>query len=100
MLQPLSERLPDAVHHRDGGLHPLLVPDLHDLEPASRAALLFRHEIPAPLPQNLPAPTWNRVQPRALQLPNDLARLHPIELREKVDLARAEPVNMDRVVRL
>ena len=100
MLDALGERLADAVHHRDGGLHALLVRDLHDLEPAIGAGLLLGDQIAHALHENLAAAAGNRVESRLHQLANDVARVHAERLREEVDFARAEAVNVDRVVLL
>ena len=98
MLDALGERFADAVHHRDRRLHALLVRDLHDLEPAIGAGFLLRDQIAHALDENLAAAAGNRVEARLHQLANDVARVHAERLREEVDFARAEAVDVDRVV--
>ena len=52
------------------------------------------------LHEDLAAAARNRVEPGLLQLADHVARVHAEALREEVDLARAEAVDVDRVVRL
>src|SRR5207237_3097806 len=100
VLDPLGERFADAVHHGDGGLHPFLMRDLHDLEPAIRAGLFLRDQIAHALDENLAAAAGHGVEARFHQFTNDVARVHSERLRKEVDLARAEAVNVARMIRL
>ena len=77
---------------------PSLCASLHDLEPAIGAGLLLRDEVAHALHEDLAAAAGNRVEPGLHQLADDVARVHAERLREEVDFARAEPVDVDRMV--
>jgi hypothetical protein len=68
VLEALGERLADAVHHGDGGLHPLLVRDLHDLEPPVGARLLLRDLVAHALHEISPPPPGIESRARLLEL--------------------------------
>src|SRR5688572_5678138 len=87
VLDALGQRLADAVHHRHRRLHPLLVRELHDLEPAVGAGFLWRGDVPHALNEDLPSAARDRVEPRGAQLPNDLTGIESKQLGEEVDLA-------------
>ena len=64
--------------------------------PAFFCATMVAHA----LDEDLAAAARDRVEARLLQLANDVARVHAEQLREEVDFARAEAVDVDRVVAL
>src|SRR3954469_21845085 len=72
--------------------------ELHDLEPAIRAGLLPRDQIANALDEDLTAATWDGVEPRRLELANDVARIHAECLGEEIDLRWTEAVNVERMV--
>ena len=100
VLEALGERLTDAVHHGDRGLHPLFVGDAHDLEPPVGARLLRRCDVPHALDEDLAAAPRDRVEPGGLQLAHDRARVDAEQRREEVDFAWGKAVDMDRVIPL
>src|SRR5258708_23168224 len=100
MFDALRQRLANAVHHGDGGLHPLLVRNLHDVEPAIGTRLLLRNLIAHALHENLATATRDRVEPRLLKLADDVPRVHAIQPGPEVHLAGAEAVHVNGVVPL
>ena len=97
VLQSLGKRFAQSVHHRHRGFHTLVVSELHDLQPAISACFLGSDNVADPLHQDLATAARNGVEPRRAELTNDIDRIHPEQLREEIDLARAEPVNVNRV---
>jgi hypothetical protein len=100
VLEALGERLADAVHHRHRGLHPLLVRDLHDLEPAVGAGLLLRHVVAHALHEDLPATPGIESSPAFCSSRDHVARVHAIELRPEVHFAGTEAVHVMGWLRL
>jgi hypothetical protein len=100
MLEALGVGLAYAVHHRDRGLHPGLVRELHDLQPPVGASLFPSHDIAHPLHQDLAATARDRVQTRALELPDDILGIHPEHRRKEINFARAESVNVNGMIGL
>ena len=88
VLDALGERFADAVHHGDGGLHPLVMCQFHDLEPAIGAILLRGDDITNALHEDLAAAARDRIQPGLPQLTDDLDRIHAEHGAEEVDFAR------------
>src|SRR6202521_2901342 len=100
VFQALGKRLAQTVHHRNGRLHPFIVRELHNLEPPVSAGFLGRDDVSNALHENLSPSAWDRVEARLPQLSNHFDRIHPEQLGEEIDLARTEPVNVDRVIAL
>src|SRR5581483_12021013 len=95
VLEPLLQRLADAVHHGATGLQSLLVGNLHDFKPTVRARLLFRHLVADPLHENLAAASGNRIETGPHQLANDLPSIHAVERAPEIHFAGTEPVDVD-----
>ena len=91
---------PEPVHHRDRCLHALVVRELHDLEPAVGAGLLGRDDVAHALHEDLTAAARNRIESGLPQLADHIDCLHAEQLGEKVDLAGAESVDVNRVIAL
>ena len=100
MLETLGQRFPEAVHHCHRCLHALVVRELHDLEPAIGSCFLGGDDVAHALNEDLSAPARNRIEARAAKLANDLDRIHTEQLREEIDLARTEAVDVDRMIAL
>ena len=66
----------------------------------SAPGLLGGDEVAHALNENLSTTAGNRIESRFAQRANHLDRIHPEQLGEEVDLARAEAVNVDRVIAL
>ena len=64
----------------------------------SAPAFFFATMVAHALHENLAAAAGDRVEARLLQLADDVARVHAEQLREEVDFARAEAVDVDRMV--
>src|SRR6185437_9076806 len=80
--------------------HPFFVRDLHDLEPAIGAGFFLRDEVAHALHEDLAAAARNRIESGLDELTDDVTCIHAEELGEAVDLARAESVNVNGMVRL
>src|SRR6267378_57660 len=100
MFQPLGKRFAQAIHHRDGRLHPFPVRQLHDLQPPVGTGLLRCDDIPNALYENLSSSAGNRIESSLPQFANHFDRFHAEQLGEEIDLARTESVDVDRVVAL
>src|SRR6266550_323685 len=98
MLHSLRECLADTIHHRHGGFHPFSVSELHYLEPAVGARFLASDEITNALNQNLTTTTGNRIESCRSQLSYHLDRFHAEKLCKEIDLARAESVDVNRMI--
>ena len=100
MLETLGESFSDAIHHRNGCLHALVVRQLHDLEPAIGAGLFRSDDVADALNEDLSPATRNRIESRFAQLADDVNCVQAEQLGEEINFTRTEPVNVDRVITL
>ncbi len=92
VLEAVIESLDVAKHHRRAGAQAELMADAHGFEPVVAIALERGDSIADAVYEDLAAAAGDRPEARFHEFRDDLAERHAEDLREVIELRRAEPV--------
>ena len=95
MFDPVPDRFHVTEHHRRARLQSQLMRDLHHFQPRVRIAFQRRDPVADAIDQNFAAAAGDRAEAGLLELRDHLAQRHAEQIREVLQLRRAEPVNVD-----